>query len=80
MADGIIPRPTYNPHEPPDYVKLVVEMVWSLSNTNKYVPTPSLDEVEIDLLQGLTKDFRNRVHKLAKGIKFCKSTVEKPAC
>ena len=44
MADGITLRPTQNPHEPPDHVKLVVETVRSLSN--KYVPTPSLDECE----------------------------------
>ena len=43
MADGITLRSTHNFHEPPDYVKLVVETVRSLSN--KHVPTPSLDEV-----------------------------------
>ena len=62
--------------EPPDHVKLVVETVRSLSN--KYVPTPSLDEVEIDLLQGL-KDFRHRVRKRAEAIKLREGTVEKPA-
>ena len=48
MVDGITLRATHNPHEPPDKVKQVVDMVRSLSN--KYVPTPSLDEVEINLL------------------------------
>jgi hypothetical protein len=48
MVDGITLRVTNNPHELPDKVKQVVDMVRSLSN--KYVPTPSLDEVEIDLL------------------------------
>jgi hypothetical protein len=46
MVDGITLRATHNPHEPPDKVKQVVDMVRS----NKYVPTPSLDEVEINLL------------------------------
>jgi hypothetical protein len=56
MVDSITLRATHTPHEPPDAVKQVVDMVRSLSN--KYVPTPSLDEVEIDLLQGL-KDFHH---------------------
>ncbi len=48
MVDGITLRATHNPHEPPDKVKQVVDMVRSLSN--KYVPTPSLNKVEINLL------------------------------
>ena len=46
--------------------------------SNKYVLTPSLDEVEIDLLQGL-KDFRHRVRKCAAAIKLREGTVKKPA-
>ena len=73
---GITLRPTHIPHEPPDHVKQVVEMVRSLSN--KYVPTPSLNKVEIDLLQG-QKDFRHRIRKRAKAIRLREGTVEQPA-
>ena len=67
MVDGPTRRPTHNPHEPPDHVRQVVGTVRYLSN--KYVPTPSLDEIEIDLLQGL-KDFRYRARKRAAAIKL----------
>ncbi len=60
--DGITLRSTHNAHEPPVHIKLVVELVRDLSN--KYVPTPSLDEIEIDLLQSL-KDFCHRARKQA---------------
>jgi hypothetical protein len=48
MVDSLTLRATHNPHEPPDKVKQVVDMVRSLSN--KYVPTLSLDKVKINLL------------------------------
>jgi hypothetical protein len=48
MVDGITLCATHNPHELPDKVKQVVDMV--RSSSSKYVPTPSLDEVEINLL------------------------------
>jgi hypothetical protein len=76
MVEGITLRATHIPPEPPDAVKQVVDMVRSLSN--KYVPMPSLDKVEIDLLQGL-KDFRHRVRKRAAAVKLRKGTVDAPA-
>jgi hypothetical protein len=76
MVDGITLCATHTPHEPPDAVKQVVDMVRSLSN--KYVPTPSLDKVEIDLLQGL-KDFYHRVRKRAAAVKLREGTVDAPA-
>jgi hypothetical protein len=76
MVDGITLHATHTPHEPPDAVKQVVDMVRSLSN--KYVPTPSLDKVEINLLQGL-KDFRHWVRKRAAAVKLCKGMVNAPA-
>ncbi len=60
--DGITLRSTHNAHDPPDHIKLVVELVRDLSN--RYVPTPLLDKIEIDLLQSL-KDFRHRARKQA---------------
>jgi hypothetical protein len=75
MVDGITLCATHTPHEPPDAVKQVVDMVRSLSS--KYVPTPSLDKVEIDLLQGL-KDFYHRVRKRAAAVKLRKGTVHAP--
>ena len=76
MVDGSTLRPTHNPHEPPDHVKQVVAMVRSLSN--KYVPMPSLDEVKIDIMQGL-KDFRQRVRKRAAAVHLREGTVDTPA-
>jgi hypothetical protein len=76
MVDGITLHATHTPHEPPDVVKQVVDMVKSLSN--KYIPMLSLDKVEIDLLQGL-KDFRHRVRKRAAAAKLRKGTVDAPA-
>ncbi len=58
--DGITLHSTHNAHEPPDHIKLVVELVRDLSN--KYVPTPLLNKIEIDLLQSL-KDFCHRARK-----------------
>jgi hypothetical protein len=60
--DGITLRSTHNAYEPPDHIKLVVELVRDLSN--KYVPMPLLDEIEIDLLQSL-KDFHHQARKRA---------------
>jgi hypothetical protein len=37
--------------------------------SNKYVPTPSLDEIETDLLLSL-KDFRHQAHKRAAAVKL----------
>jgi hypothetical protein len=73
MADGITLRATPTLNKPPDKVKQVVDMVRSLSN--KYVPTPLLDKVEIDLLQSL-KDFRHRVRKCAATVKLRKGTID----
>jgi hypothetical protein len=50
-------------------------MVKSLSN--KYVPTPSLDKVEIDILQSL-KDFRHRVHEHTAMRKLHKGSIKAP--
>ena len=76
MVDGPTRRPTHNPHEPPDHVRQVVGTVRSLSN--KYVPTPSLDKIKVNLLQGL-KDFCHRARKRATAIHLCKGTVAAPA-
>jgi hypothetical protein len=48
MVDGITLHATHTPYEPPGEVKHIVDMVRSL--LDKYVPIPSLKEVEINLL------------------------------
>jgi hypothetical protein len=48
---------------------VLAEMVRFLSN--KYVPTPSLNKIETDLLQSL-KDFCHRAHKRATAVKLHK--------
>jgi hypothetical protein len=63
--NGITLHTAHNPHPPPDHVMQVAAMVRSLSN--KYVPAPSLDEIEIDLQNSL-KDFRYRCRKRATAI------------
>jgi len=65
MVDGITLRAAHYPHSPPDHVMQVAVMVRSLSN--KYVPVPSLDEIEIDL-QASLKDFRHRCRKRAAAV------------
>jgi hypothetical protein len=54
--DGITLHSAQNPESPPDHVMQVAGMVRFLSN--KYVPTPSLDKIDTDLLLSL-KDFRH---------------------
>ncbi len=54
-----------NARLPSDHIMQVVSMVRSLSN--KYVPVPLLEEVEIHLLQSL-KDFCHRARKPATAV------------
>ncbi len=51
MADSTTLNTANYAHTLPDYVTQVATMVRALSN--KYVPVPLLDEVEIDLLISL---------------------------
>ncbi len=60
MTNCITCHAAHNAYSLPGYVQQVAAMVRSLSNI-KYVPTLSLDEVEIKLLS--LKDFRHQVRK-----------------
>ena len=75
MMDGITLHSVHNPKLLPDHIKQVADMVRSLSN--KYAPTPSLDKIEIDLLNGL-KDFCHCTQKKAATVKLCKTTSAIP--
>jgi hypothetical protein len=60
MVDGITLHTANHTHTPPDYVMQVATMVRALSN--KYVPVPSLDKVEVNLLLSL-RDFCHHARK-----------------
>jgi hypothetical protein len=65
MVDGITLHSAHNPESLPDNVMQVAEMVRFLSN--KYVPTPSLDKFETDLLLSL-KEFCHQALKRAAAV------------
>ncbi len=68
MVNGTTFHTGNNAHQPSDHVKQVASMVRGLSN--KYIPVPLLDEVEIHLRQSL-KDFRHCARKQAAAVNLC---------
>ena len=63
--NGITLYTGHNPHEPPDHVMQVADMVRSLSN--KYVPVSLLDKIGINLQNSL-KDFCHCCRKRAMAV------------
>ena len=75
MMDGITLHSAHNSHQPPDHVMQAADTVRSLSN--KYVPVPSLDKIEM-YLQVSLKDFRHHACKCAAAIAL-RETSDQPS-
>jgi hypothetical protein len=75
MVNGTTLHTGNNAHQLPEQVKQVTSMVRALSN--KYVPVPLLEEVEINLLQSL-KDFRHHARKRVAAINLRKMRTNIP--
>ncbi len=73
MVDSTTLHTASNAHIPPDYVTQVATMVRALSN--KYVPVPSLNKVEINLLLSL-KDFCHQARKRAGQVDLWENATE----
>ncbi len=73
MVNGTTLHTANNAHTPPDCVTQVATMVRALSN--KFVPIPLLNKVEINLLLSL-KEFRHQACKCAGQVDLWENTSE----